>query len=78
MADFDPRAGERFIRVVGRRQHAPAGEPPPPASRAALTKMAAYRTCAPKGVFIYRSHEEANRDSERWIVDSIVAHHADG
>jgi hypothetical protein len=40
--------------------------------------MAAYRTCAPKGVFIYRSHEEANRDSERWIVDAIVAKHADG
>src|SRR6185436_17207821 len=65
----DEGAGERFIRVVGRRQAPPVGEPPPKATRDALAKMAEYRTRAPKGVFIYRSHEEANRDRERWIVD---------
>jgi hypothetical protein len=34
--------------------------------------MARYRTRVPKGVFIYESHEEANRDRERWTVDAIV------
>jgi hypothetical protein len=33
--------------------------------------MARYRTRAPKGVFRYQSHEEANRDRERWIVEAM-------
>jgi hypothetical protein len=69
---------ERFARVVGRRRPPPPGLPPPRASREALTKMAAYRTRAPKGVFVYRSHEEANADRERWIVEAVVAKHRDG
>ena len=35
-------------------------------------QMARYRTRVPKGVFIYRSHDEANRDRDRWIVDAMV------
>jgi len=38
-----------------------------------MTQMAQYRTRAPKGVFHYRSHEEANRDRERWLIDAMVA-----
>lgn len=30
------------------------------------------RTRAPKGVFIYSSHEEMARDRERWTVEAIV------
>ena len=41
-----------------------------------MTQMAQYRTRAPKGVFHYRSHEEANRDSERWLTEAIVARQA--
>jgi hypothetical protein len=33
--------------------------------------MAAPRT-APKGVYRYRSHDEANRDAERWAIDAMV------
>jgi hypothetical protein len=73
----DPQASETFVRIVGRRAHAPRGQVPPEASREAMTRMAQYRTRAPKGVFIYRSHEEANRDRERWIVEAIVAAHED-
>jgi hypothetical protein len=40
--------------------------------------MAAYRTRAPKGVFVYRTHEDANHDRERWIVDAVVAKHENG
>jgi hypothetical protein len=68
----DPDGSERFIRVVGKRQPAPMGSPPNDESRAATSRMATYRTRAPKGVFIYASHEAANRDRDRWIVDAIV------
>lgn len=33
--------------------------------------MAAPRT-APKGVYRYRSYDEANRDAERWTTDATV------
>ena len=75
----DPMASERFLRTVGRRRRAPAstaeglGAPPPPATRAAMARMAQYRTCVPKGVFIYASHEEANRDWERWRLAGMAA-----
>ena len=71
----DSNRSERFIRVVGRRQPAPMGRPPSDESRAATTRMATYRTRAPKGVFIYASHEAANRDRDRWIVDAILERH---
>ena len=67
-----PMDGERFARVVGRRQPAPAGEPPPAETRRAMAEMARYRTRAPKGIFIYESHARANEDRERWIVDAVV------
>jgi hypothetical protein len=38
-----------------------------------MSQMAQYRTRAPKGVFVYRSHEEANQDRERWLIDAMVA-----
>lgn len=63
---------ERFARVVGRRRPAPAGQLPTAITRRAMAEMARYRTRAPKGIFVYASHAEANRDSERWIVDAIV------
>lgn len=37
-----------------------------------MATMARYRTRAPKGVFIYENHEEANCDRDRWITDAIV------
>lgn len=70
----DPVTGEIFLRVVGRRTPPPAGEPPSPEARAALSAMAQYRTCAPKGIFIYRSHEEMDADRMRWTVQAIVEH----
>ena len=38
-----------------------------------MTRMAGYLTRAPKGVFHYRSHEEANRDREQWLIEAMVA-----
>jgi hypothetical protein len=59
---------QAFRRVVGRRHRPAILEPPSAEVRAALTAMADYRTAAPKGVFRYRSHEEANRDREAWTI----------
>ncbi len=64
--------GAEFARIVGRRATPEPGIPPSEAARAAMTKMAGYRTRVPKGVFVYRSHEEANRDRDRWLVDAMV------
>ncbi|MEZ4222393.1 MAG: hypothetical protein R3B13_15755 [Polyangiaceae bacterium] len=64
----DPLTGEAFRRVVGARPRPPAGEFPNAEARAAHGAMADYRTGAPKGVFRYQSHEEANADRERWLV----------
>jgi hypothetical protein len=37
-----------------------------------MSRCARYLTRAPKGVFVYRSHEEANADRERWLVEAMV------
>ena len=73
----DPITGEVFLRVVGRRTPPPAGEPPSPEARAALATLVQRRTCAPKGIFFYRSHEEMNADRLRWTVQAIVEHERD-
>lgn len=56
-------------RVVGHRQPRDLGEepgPPTPPEQAWLLSFAKRRTRVPKGVFRYRSHEEANADWDRW------------
>jgi hypothetical protein len=68
----DPRAGERFIRVVGKRMRPAAGEIPSATARTALAAMANYRTRTPKGVFVYASHEAANHAREAWTIQAIV------
>ena len=59
-------------RVVGKRVTPPPRGIPSAAVRAAMTANAQYRTRAPKGVFIYASHDEMARDRERWTVDAVV------
>ncbi len=67
----DDANDEEFARVVGKRVHPPG--PPSREVRDALTAMAQYRTRAPKGVFRYASHEEANADRLKWTVDAMKA-----
>lgn len=59
-------------RVVGRREPQPVGRPPSAEARAAWNAMAQYRTRAPKGVFVYRRHEEMIRDRERWLAEAMA------
>ena len=68
----DPLTGEEFIRVVGKRSPPPLGEPPTARARDALAAMARYRTRAPKGLFLYRSHAEMDADRLRWALDAMV------
>jgi hypothetical protein len=58
-------------RTVGLRKQR-AGGVPTAADRDALASMARYRTRAPKGVFIYHSAEEMDRDRLRWTVEAVV------
>jgi len=74
----DPVTGETFLRVIGRRSPPPLGEPPSAEARAALATLVQYRTCAPKGIFIYRSHDEMEADRLRWTVQAIVEHERRG
>jgi hypothetical protein len=76
MAVRDPRlhgSDGSPARVVGRRRPQIGGGPPSREARAAMEKMARYRTRVPKGIFIYASHEEANHDREKWLIDAMVA-----
>ncbi|MBX3694881.1 MAG: hypothetical protein KF790_06880 [Steroidobacteraceae bacterium] len=60
-------------RIVGRRVAPPIGQLPSRAARDAMTANARYLTRAPKGVFVYRTHEEMARDRERWTIDAMIA-----
>jgi len=62
-----------IARTVGRRTPPPVGVAPTREARAAWQAMAAYRTHAPKGVFVYRSHAEMTRDRERWTAEAVAA-----
>ncbi len=45
---------------------------PTPEEIAWIRSMSQYRTRVPKGVFRYRSHEEANADWERWHAELVA------
>ena len=68
----DPLTDEVFLRVVGRRGRPPVGEPPSAEAQRAHASLLQYRTRAPKGIFIYRSHEEMEADRLRWTVEAMV------
>ena len=68
----DPLTDEVFLRIVGRRSRPPIGEPPSAEARQAHASLLAYQTRAPKGIFIYRSHEEMEADRLRWTVEAMV------
>ena len=71
----DAITGEVFARIVGKRSRPPLGEPPSAEAQAAHASLQRYRTRAPKGIFLYRSHEEMEADRLRWTVEAMV-HHA--
>lgn len=67
-----PADQQQIRRVVGKRVAPPPGAVPNEATRSAMDANARYRTRAPKGLFFYESHDQMERDRERWIVQAIV------
>jgi hypothetical protein len=59
-------------RTVGRRTTR-SGHALSVADRAAMTRLAQYRTRAPKGIFIYTSAEAMNADRDQWIIAAMLA-----
>lgn len=70
--EYIPPDQQPIQRTVGKRKTPPLGRPPSPETRAAMAALARYRTRAPKGIFIYSSHEEMARDRERWTVQAML------
>ena len=68
-------AVSEFSKVMGRRQTPVLGalRAPSAQERAWMERVARSRTRVPKGVYRYRSHQEANADWEHWQADGLTA-----
>jgi hypothetical protein len=64
-------------RVIGRRVSPPSGGFPSAEIRAAMDANLLYRTRVPKGIFIYKNHEEMARDRELWTLEAMLARQSD-
>jgi hypothetical protein len=61
------------MRVVGTRpERSPELRWPSSVEIARSVELAGTLPLAPKGVFRYRSHAEANADWERWTADAMA------
>ena len=62
------------FRIAGRRRSPLPGpvRPPTPEEREWVRQMASRRTRVPKGVFRYRTMDEANADWERWRAELVA------
>lgn len=67
------------MRVVGKRlvEDIRLREPTDAEIRANIQAAADAPRVIPKGVYRYRSHAEANSDSDRWVVDGVVERNRD-
>ncbi|MBU0498955.1 MAG: hypothetical protein KJ558_00765 [Gammaproteobacteria bacterium] len=61
-------------RTIGKRRQREIGPlaPPTPEERAWLASFAGRRTSVPKGIYRYRTHEEANADWDRWNAERVA------
>jgi hypothetical protein len=61
-------------RIIGKRSQREIGVLGAPSSeeQAWLASFAGRRTGVPKGIFRYRTHEEANADWERWNAELVA------
>lgn len=67
MSEFSRIVGQRQSHLLGTLRALSADE------RAWVARMAPAQTRVPKGVFRYRSLQEASADWERWQADAITA-----
>ena len=61
-------------RIIGHRKPRGMGDlgPPTHQEQSWLASFANRRTRVPKGVFRYRTHEEANADWDRWNAELVA------
>ncbi|MSQ49980.1 MAG: hypothetical protein EXR30_06255 [Betaproteobacteria bacterium] len=64
-----------FSRIIGQRETPLLGalRAPNANERAWVARMAPAQTRVPKGIFRYRSMQEASAQWERWQADAITA-----
>lgn len=64
-----------YSRVIGQRKTRQLGtlRAPSAQERAWVARMAPARTRVPKGVFRYRTMQEAGADWESWQADTLTA-----
>ncbi len=62
------------MRVVGNKRPKEMGtlRPPSAEERAWIRSFAKTRTAVPKGIYRYRSHQEANADWDRWNAELVA------
>jgi len=62
-----------FSRIIGKRK-VPGDLPGTISDREIfwMNSMNQYTTCIPKGIFRYRSHEDANVDMDKWIAMAMA------
>lgn len=62
------------MKIVGKRQVAKPGlrEPSSAEISASIENSRVSRLQIPKGVYRYRSHEQANEQMDRWHADAIA------
>ncbi|MHB8252741.1 MAG: hypothetical protein ACYDEV_03385 [Acidiferrobacter sp.] len=76
MRNEPPIDQQPLQRIVGRRQSPTLNnscQGPSLSLQTLLAELAQSRTRTPKGVFRYATHEEANRDRERWRAAAVAA-----
>lgn len=61
-----------IARTVGRRTPPRAGALPSAEARAAMDSWANRLTRAPKGVYRYASHDDMERERDRWQTAAMV------
>ena len=64
--------GRRALDIAERRRIRGLGGGPTEEEIRWIRSMSQYRTRVPKGVFRYRSHDEANADWERWHAELVA------
>lgn len=62
------------MRIIGYRHPRDIGAPglPTDQEQAWLLSFADRRTRTPKGIFRYRTHEEANAEQDRWNAELVA------
>jgi hypothetical protein len=61
-----------MMRTIGKRKQRSYGlRPPTQEERDWFISLSKFRTRVPKGIFKHKNHEEANKDWDKWMADTL-------